>query len=290
MFGFMCNYDYFICYTEIMILNFIRRIIRVFKSERLLYVAVDSGSKDKPVIVLLHGIAATSKSWDYLVDDLDVKKYRIIALDMLGFGESPKPLMCKYSVEDHVVYVHRTLKNLGVKAPFTLAGHSMGSIIATHYCTKFHKDVERLFLLSLPLYAKNADLKQTYLSEKQTDLFLKAFDYLSQKKNITINYSQKIRKILRLHDGMDVTGDNWNGFRMSLINTIINQNTYNEILDLKMPIQIIYGALDSFVVQKSVDRLAKQPNVSILKLPAVHHLIDKKFASAVAKSFDSNLV
>lgn len=265
-----------------MIFSFLKRFLNAIKPEYLLNISVDTGGKDKPTIVLLHGIAATSKTWDYLIDNLDKNKYRIIALDMLGFGKSPKPIMCKYSVDDHVKYVHSTIKTLGIKQPFLLAGHSMGSIIATHYSTKYHNEVSNLLLVSLPLYVKNIGIKQTFLSEKQTDIFIRTFEFLSQKKNVSIKYSQKLRKLLRLHDGMDINKDNWNGFRMSLQNTIINQNTYNEVLGLKIPIKIIYGMLDNFVVQKNVDMLAKQPNVSITKLHATHHLIDKRFAKIIA--------
>lgn len=265
------------------VFGLIKRIIKHFLPSDLLNVAFDSGGHDKQTIVLLHGIAATSKTWDYLIKDLDITKYRVITIDLLGFGNSPKPIICNYSVDDHCEYLHRTIRDLNIRKPFLLVGHSMGSIIATHYYSQNKRDINGLFLLSLPLYIKYPEFKQTFLSEKQTDIFIKIYDYLSSQKDVAIKYSQKIRSFLKVYDGVEVNEENWNSFRMSLKNTVIKQDTYAEIKDSRVPVNIIYGVLDNFVVQKNVDYLAKFNNVLITKLQAVHHLVDKRFAASAAK-------
>ena len=258
--------------------NFIN-LIRLRKS---LYVAYDSGGKKKPTIVLLHGIAATSKTWDFLIKDLDCEKYRVVALDLLGFGKSPKPRLRSYSADDHSRYVQRTLRRLSVKKPFIMVGHSMGSIIATNYCYRYKKEVSKLFLLSLPLYSKDKSLKKAYVSSKQTDIYIKIYEYLSGQKEFTIKHSQRIRKLMKLDDGLIIDRKNWNGFRKSLNNTIIRQNTFAQIKDIKVPTEIIYGVLDNLVVKNSVNRLADFDHVKITKLQAAYHLIDKRFARIVA--------
>lgn len=266
------------------------KILNLFLSFfRLLAVTYDSGGRNKPTVVLLHGIAATSNTWKFVITDLDVNKYRVITLDLLGFGKSPKPKSCGYSVDDHCAYVNRTLKKLKVRKPFILAGHSMGSIISTHYATKYAKDVSDLFLLSLPLYTKNPDLNSTFIAAKQTDLFIKIYELLSKNKKIAIKYSQKLRVLLNLHDGMDVTEDTWNSFRLSLKNTIIQQDTYDEIKNANLPIEIIYGSLDGFLVQKNVDKLSEFKNVEITKVLASHHSVDEHFAKIVARRIESRL-
>lgn len=263
--------------------------INFFRLRKSLYVAYDSGGKEKPTIVLLHGIAATSKTWDVLIKELDCEKNRVIALDLLGFGKSPRPRLRNYSVDDHTRYVQRTLKRLSVKKPFILVGHSMGSIIAVNYCYRYKKDVSRLFLLSLPLYSKDVGLRQTYVSEKQTDMYIKIYKYLLGQKNFTIKYSNKIRSLLKLNDGMDINKKNWDSFRKSLSNTIIKQNTFAEIKTLKMPIEVVYGVLDTLVVKNSVNKLADFKNVSIFRLQAVYHLVDKRFARFVADRITSSI-
>lgn len=263
-----------------------RNFINSIRPRKSLYVAFDSGGRRKQTVVLLHGIAASSKTWDFLINELDCDKYRVIALDLLGFGKSPKPRLRNYSADDHSRYVQRTLRRLSVKKPFVMVGHSMGSIIATNYCYRYKKEVSRLFLLSLPLYSKDKSLGGAYISSKQTDVYLKIYEYLSEQKDFTIKHSQRIRKLMRLNDGLAINKKNWNGFRKSLNNTIIRQNTFAQIKSIKTPTEIIYGILDNLVVKNSVNRLADFDHVKITKLQATYHLVDKRFARIVAEKIN----
>ena len=247
-----------------------------------LYIAFDSGGIRKPAIVLLHGIAATSRTWDLLIKELDLDRYRVVSIDLLGFGESPKPTNCGYTAEDHVRYIRKTIKKLKIAKPYKIVGHSMGSIIAARYCRTYPGDVDRLYLLSLPLYFKDDDL-HTKISRKHTDLFLKIYNYISHKKKFTISSSQNLRKFLRINDGIEVSDKTWNSFRLSLRNTIIEQNTYDDINNLNTPIEIIYGALDQFMVQENIARIAIFNNVNVTKLNFVDHSISTRFAKKVAE-------
>ncbi len=262
-------------------LRFFQDLIDSLRTPRYLNVAFDSGGRRKPTIVLLHGIAATSKTWDPLLKVLDTEKYRVIALDLLGFGQSPKPVDLKYTVADHAMYIHNTLKKLKVRKPFKIVGHSMGAIISSYYCNRYPNEVKEAYLLSLPLYSKDNE-QHTNISRAHTDIYLNAYKYLLQNKQFTIDNSQRLRKLLRVNDGLDITDENWNSFRLSLLNTVIDQNTYSDIKNIKIPVHIIHGTFDEFLVQESIDRLKIFEHVRITKLNAVDHLINPRFASQVA--------
>lgn len=266
--------------------NLIKKFIDLFNTGYELFVSVDSGDRHLPTIVLLHGIAATSKTYENLVNIIDTSKYRVIALDLLGFGQSPKPKNIRYSVDDHIWAIQNTLNKLGVKKPFVLAGHSMGSIIAAHYTHLYPHNVRKLFLLSLPLYKTSDKSPQTIISRKQTDVYLAIFDYMAQQKDITIKVSQKIKKYLKINDGMDVSSETWNSFRLSLKNTVVNQNTYEDISSITCPIKIIYGTLDSFLVMANIDNLADNSNIRITKIVGAHHSINHKFAAEIYNQID----
>jgi len=250
-----------------------------------LHVAIDIGDKRNKTIVLLHGIAATSKTWDLLVAELGSSKYHIVGLDLLGFGQSPKPTDYDYNVGDHVALVHKTLKKLKIRRPFVIVGHSMGAIISAHYYTKYPSDIKEMFILSPPLYLD--DDSQTIIARKRTDLYLDAYKFLAEKKDFTISNSQLIRKILLVKDGIDVNQDNWDGFRLSLMNTIIKQNTFKELCGVKIPVQIVYGSLDQLLIQESVNKLAVYKNIEISKLSGVDHTIGKRFAVEVARMINN---
>jgi len=132
--------------------KFLKYLINTLKPIQSLYVAYDSGGRQKPTIILLHGIAATSKTWVPLIKELNTDTHRIIAIDLLGFGKSIKPTDCKYTVDDHTMYIRKTIKNLRIKGKYKIVGHSMGAIIAAHYCNLFPGDISKAYLLSSPLY------------------------------------------------------------------------------------------------------------------------------------------
>ena len=51
-------------------------------------------------LVLLHGLGNNHTSWDYALKHIDLKKWRVIVPDLLGFGDAPKPDV-DYTPKDH---------------------------------------------------------------------------------------------------------------------------------------------------------------------------------------------
>jgi pimeloyl-ACP methyl ester carboxylesterase len=104
-----------------------------------------------PVVVLLHGLNSDATDWQPVIDDFPMD-YRIIAVDLLGYGESPMPVDIDYSCADHVASLNNTLGSLNLAEPFLLVGYSLGGDIALNYAATYPQQVRRLFLLSAPFY------------------------------------------------------------------------------------------------------------------------------------------
>jgi pimeloyl-ACP methyl ester carboxylesterase len=248
-------------------LDSVRLLLKKLKLIRPLHVALDIGDRHNPTIVLLHGIAATSGAWNNLVKDLDDKKYRIIALDLLGFGQSPRPFGCRYDVDDHVVYIRKTLKKLKVRKPYRMVGHSMGSIIAARYGRLYQKDLKEEYLLSLPIYL-DGEHEQTPIARKRTDIYLNAYDFLMQNKRFTMLNSERLQKLLHIGDEvLGVNERNWDSFRLSLKNTIVNQNTYEDIQQTQLPIHVIYGSMDEFLIPEALINSLRLVRLKLLNYP-----------------------
>lgn len=247
-----------------------------------LHVAFDGGNPKKPVVVFLHGIAATSRTWEPLEHKLDYEKYRVIALDLLGFGDSPIPQDCDYDTTTHVAYVHRTLKKLHIKKPFTLVGHSMGALIAVHYTTLHPNAVSRLFLVSMPLYIRDNIDKLSAAAKAQTSFYTSAYAFFRKHPRFTIDNAQRLRNLLRLADGIDIRDENWDAFRLSLQNTIEKQHTYSEIIKLTLPIHCLTGTLDEFSVRGSIKLISEQPNVTSELVPTTDHTVSGMMAARLA--------
>ncbi len=102
----------------------------------------------KPTLVFLHGLGGTRGYWSAASVPLVGLGYRAVLIDLLGFGDSPKPWFI-YTIERHVAALHSSLQALG---DIVIVGHSMGAALAVHYAARHPTQVSGLCLLSVPHY------------------------------------------------------------------------------------------------------------------------------------------
>ncbi|WP_157491328.1 alpha/beta fold hydrolase [Flammeovirga sp. SJP92] len=97
-------------------------------------------------IVLLHGTFSSLHTWDKWTETLK-EKYKVIRLDLPGFGiTGPRPDRT-YSIDIYLNFINTFLKKLEVKK-FYLAGSSLGGWIAWEYSHRYKEQVRRLILLN----------------------------------------------------------------------------------------------------------------------------------------------
>ncbi len=117
-----------------------------------------------PVVVLLHGYLASSRYWDRVVSRLAIN-HRVISLDLLGFGDSPKPARSRYDYDAQIASIDATLKYLDVRGKFSLAGHSMGALLALRYAREQPDRVQKLTLANMPVFLNAAEAKRDVMGK-----------------------------------------------------------------------------------------------------------------------------
>lgn len=108
-------------------------------------IAYSEGGKGEPVI-LVHGFGASSDNWNRMAARL-TKKYRVIAPDMPGWGQSTRIDSTSYAYPQQVERLHQFLSALGLKR-FHLIGHSMGGFISSAYAARYPEEVVTLGLIA----------------------------------------------------------------------------------------------------------------------------------------------
>jgi pimeloyl-ACP methyl ester carboxylesterase len=98
-----------------------------------------------PLVTLLHGIAASSATWDEVIPRL-AASCTVIAPDLLGHGKSAKP-PGDYSLGAYANLVRDMLEALGQDS-CTMVGHSLGGGVALQFSYQFPERCERLVLVS----------------------------------------------------------------------------------------------------------------------------------------------
>jgi pimeloyl-ACP methyl ester carboxylesterase len=107
---------------------------------------VDAGPADAPALVLVHGLASDSGTWELAISALAERGLRVIAPDLLGHGRSDKPAY-GYSLDGFARSLVELLDEIGVPRA-TFVGHSLGGAAAMHVAHNHPSYIERLVLVS----------------------------------------------------------------------------------------------------------------------------------------------
>lgn len=89
---------------------------------------MDEGEAKSGTILLIHGFPTSSWDWAPMWESL-TNNYRILALDMLGFGFSSKPAKHTYSIMEQADITEAYVRSLGLTDYHVLA-HDYGDTVA----------------------------------------------------------------------------------------------------------------------------------------------------------------
>ena len=106
----------------------------------------DSGPRDAPAVVLLHGFGSSLQTWDDWAQGLS-RTHRVIRLDLPGSGLSPPDPAQDYRDERSLQLLLTLLDTLGLSR-VSLVGHSMGGRIAWTFAARHPDRTERLVLVA----------------------------------------------------------------------------------------------------------------------------------------------
>ncbi|MBV8691865.1 MAG: alpha/beta hydrolase [Actinobacteria bacterium] len=123
-------------------------------------------------MVLIHGVAGSALIWNQVVDRLapDVES---VAVDLLGYGHSPKPDVA-YTPSTHVDAIVATLAAIGVDQPAYVVGLSMGCLLAVELAARHPDRVRAVVALALPYYRDEDEARRALRVNPWTGLVIRA--------------------------------------------------------------------------------------------------------------------
>lgn len=114
-------------------------------------------------IVLVHGHSMSAAFWVRNVDDLVMLGYRVIAVDLLGWGRSQRPVFRGKTPDDvmqwYLPSLEGALRTMGLE-DFVLVGHSLGAYFAMEYTKRNVKRVRHLVLVAPAASTREMSLKR----------------------------------------------------------------------------------------------------------------------------------
>lgn len=227
--------------------------------------------RPRATIVLLHGIGNTGAYWrmleQYFPDDV-----RVISIDLLGFGDSPKPERATYNLRVQARSVAMTLMTLRTGRIYVV-GHSMGSLIAIELAKRYPLLVKGLVLCSPPIYRTARERKKAFLSIEAmlTDLYAKFGDKARANPSRYIALAKAASAARLTPETFHFTDETIVPYATALKASIIDQSSYRDIAHVAVPVHIIYGKFDPFIITKNLKTLAKHnDHIKLRSVLAAH--------------------
>ncbi|HVI60610.1 MAG TPA: alpha/beta fold hydrolase [Candidatus Saccharimonadales bacterium] len=233
---------------------------------------LDSGQGQ--LIVLLHGIGRTGRIWQHLTELLAGRPYRLVAFDLLGFGASPKPVWPDYDIDDHADAVISGLERLRPAGPAVLVGHSMGCLVAVRVARRRPDLVKHLVLYEMPLYAGLPE-KRRYRA--RLNLYFRLYQRIvAYQPSFDPAKVRLAERLARRIAGFEVDETTWQPFIKSLQNTIMNQTAADDIKQLAVPMDVIYGSYDMLVIRGKARQVFGEDSAITTHRIRERHLISTK--------------
>jgi len=109
-----------------------------------------SDGSGKPVL-FLHQVPTSSEEFTTVIPFMR-EKYRAIAMDIIGYGESDKPPR-QYNMSDYAQSVIDFLDTLGIKKT-SIVGHHTGAAVATEVAASHPDRLDKLIVSGFPLFTE----------------------------------------------------------------------------------------------------------------------------------------
>lgn len=237
-------------------------------------------------VVLLHGLGRSSIVWHHLLDLLQSRPLRLVTFDLLGFGSSPKPGRLRYDVDDHARSLIASLAAARFRQPAVLVGHSMGCLVAVRAARLRPDLVRHLVLYEMPLYAGLPDKRRYRL---RLNLYFRLYEKITAYRPIFKGPGKgKAQRLAEKLAGFTLDDATWKPFVRSLKHTIMEQTAADDIKQLKMPMDVIYGSRDRLVIRGKTQAIFGEDAVHITAHTIREtHSITKKASSFLAERIEA---
>lgn len=234
-------------------------------------------------IILLHGWPTSSYLWRNIITELS-DQYRVIAIDLPGFGKSDKRVEDSYSFRYYSKVLTGFLSNLDIDN-FSLGVHDLGGPVGLFWMINNQDRVDRLILLNTLAYPKfSYAVKLFYLSTVLPGVR----NWLSSPRGIKwsikfgVNQKEKLtEEIIEYYQKPFQEKES----RKALLKSIqrLSMKGYEEIEanlpSYENPVLILYGEKDKILpnVDKTMKKIKEDlPQAKIISYSDCGHFIQEE--------------
>jgi len=240
--------------------------------------------RPRATVVFIHGIGNSGVAWHEIVSALPDDIY-YVTIDLLGFGDSPRPSWAMYDAKTQARSVMMTILKLRLTGRVIIVGHSLGSLVAVEIAKRYPLLVSSLILCSPPFY--QPDSKNLLPSP---DKLVKAVFKMAKKHpKQFVALSVVAKKYGLVHKAFNLSTDNVDTYMNALEATIFNQRSFDDAIRLKLPITLLHGTFDPVIMPRNLKKLASANTYVKLVQVFAGHDIRGRFVPAVIQAIDQHI-
>jgi pimeloyl-ACP methyl ester carboxylesterase len=246
------------------------------------------GEADAGTVVLIHGNAAPSVTWDRTVGPLCDAGFRVLRYDLFGHGFSDRPDLKTYDRRFYNTQLADLLDALGIASPVGMVGTSQGGSIAACFAAENPGMVSRIALLA-PFFdelpGSGSVLYRLLVTPVVGDLLLRLVGdgKLADLSDAVV--SPGTRAVLQPQVAEQFR---YRGKREAILANARGDalqdatDCYRRLREQPIPVLLTFGTLDQRLPQESMSRLRDLfPHIEYHQIEGAGHLAHYEFADRV---------
>ena len=256
----------------------------------------ETGPEGAPALLLLHGFGSSLQAWDDWSVKLE-RKYRVIRLDLPGFGLTGASPANDYSEEKDLAILTHFADKLGLEK-FSVMGHSMGGKMAWSLAASQPERVQALVLMAPDGFPEAKDIgTKPYEVPAVMGLIKYVLPKYLVRKSIEPAFSDanalNDALVNRYFDMLRAPGVR--GAILERSNQTIYTDPVPRLKAIKAPTLLIWGEQDQMIPSANAQSYASVlPNSTTVLVPELGHLLQEeqpeKGLTAVMQFLESHLL
>ena len=246
----------------------------------------DTGPRDAPALILLHGFGGSLHTWDAWATRLD-GTFRVIRLDLPGFGlTGPDPAGDYTDARSHAVLM-ALMDHLGL-AHAAVAGHSMGGRIAWTLAALHPERVDHLILLAPDGFASPGF---QYGVAPKVPLLLRVLPYVLPSFLIRPSLAAAYANPAMVTDALLTQYRDLllaPGVRQAILDRTAQQVLVDPaplLARIRAPVLLLWGEQDAMIpVRNADDYVRALPGAQVVRFPGVGHVLNEEAAEGTVEA------
>jgi pimeloyl-ACP methyl ester carboxylesterase len=222
-------------------------------------------------VILVHGFCEDSNMWEEFKNDLLEEQYRVIRIDLPGFGQSD--VIPDISITEMAKVVHAVANHLKISKPI-FVGHSMGGYVGLAYAEQYPEQLSGLSLFHSHPFEDTEEKKNNRF--KSIDFINRQGHVLFVKQLIPKLFTQQfVRSNAFLLEKMIFRATRYQtaGITSALAAMANRPDRAGVLSAITVPVQFIIGTEDSAIPRENSEAQIHLPQLADIQfLEKIAHM------------------